>query len=303
MAQPIYVSSFLMGGLGNQLFQIFATFTYGLKTKRRVVLPYTDILTTGINRPTYWNHFLSSLVSFTTKNEKNNIQLQDLDYFTTYKEVGFRYQTPVLYNDIPNIMLFGYYQSHKYFDAEKEMLFKLINLTKQQQDVREEFAGLLGRRSGHATSNQTISMHFRLGDYKFIQDKHPLMPLDYYRKSLLHIMNRRDFNKTYKVLYFCEHEDNEVVESMIRILEGEFPGLIWQKADDTIPDWKQMLLMSCCHHNIMANSTFSWWAAYFNQDDTKVVCYPFIWFGKNAPNDTSDLFPPTWEKIEFVNGI
>lgn len=295
MSDIKHISCFLMGGLGNQLFQIFTTFAYGMNTRRKVVLPYTEILTTGVNRPTYWNNFLSSLSLFTTKNKKMGILLEDLNHFTRYNEIGFRYNQ-LLHHEVPTIILTGYYQSYLYFDKEKEMLFKLIQLTKQQSDIIGEFTEELTIKN----DIKNISMHFRLGDYKYIQDKHPLMPIDYYRKSLQYILKNRPNDKGYKVLYFCEHEDNAVVFSIIQTLSNEFSNITWQKVDDTVPDWKQMLMMSCCQYNIIANSTFSWWAGYFNQNTDKMICYPFIWFGKNAPHDTSDLFPATWEKIEFT---
>lgn len=290
------VSCFLMGGLGNQLFQIFTTFVYGMKTQRKVILPYTDVLNTGVRRPTYWTNFLSNLVVFTTKNEKNGVSLSDLNYFSQYNEIGFRYN-PLIHHQVPSIMLTGYYQSYKYFDNDKEFLFKLIQLSKQKDMVRDKYLE-------ETNDKNTISMHFRLGDYKYIQDKHPLMPIEYYRNSLTHISKNITNENQTVVIFFCEKEDNDVVFSMIELLSIEFPSIkTWTKTDDTIPDWEQMLMMSCCNYNIIANSTFSWWGGYFNENENKIVCYPCVWFGKNAPNNTVDLFPSHWKKIEFENKI
>jgi hypothetical protein len=106
--------------------------------------------------------------------------------------------------------------------------------------------------------------------------------------------------KLYNILYFCEKEDNEDVELKIEVLKKEFPTIEFIKADDSIEDWKQMLIMSCCKHNIIANSSFSWWGGHFNIDKEKIVCYPKVWFGpKMSHHNLDDLFPPSWNKIDF----
>ena len=113
-------------------------------------------------------------------------------------------------------------------------------------------------------------------------------------KSLPH----QGSNQERHILYFCEKQDNEDVENTINKLKIKFPTCVFEKANDEIEDWKQMIIMSCCKDNIIANSTFSWWGAYFNDNTDKNICYPSQWFGyKNSHLVTADLFPETWNKI------
>ena len=172
------------------------------------------------------------------------------------------------------------------------MLFSLIGLTEQLSDIQTEYASLF-------TANCLISMHFRLGDYKYKTNHHPIMSYEYYKNALDYVVsNQSPGSQTIRVLYFCEQEDNDYVSGMIDQLRELYKKVEFQKVDDKIVDWKQLLIMSSCHHNIIANSSFSWWAAYFNPHKDKVVCYPSVWFGEVARNDTRDLCPPEWVRVQ-----
>lgn len=284
------VSCYIMGGLGNQLFQIITTIAYGMKHSRKIIFPYAEITDVGLSRNTYWDTFLSSIKFLTTINNKNGITNDALAKFPQYREPYFPYaEIPIFDNN--ELLLFGYYQSYKYFDNEKDTIFSLIRLREQQKMIINEYS--LFNNDMHK-----VSMHFRLGDYKNIQDCHPLMPYEYYEKSIDKIMENHSDMKL-NVYIFCEKEDNDIVYNMIDKLNKKYPSIEFVKIDDTIPDWKQMLIMSCCDDNIIANSSFSWWGAYFNDKPNKIVCYPSKWFGHKMNNDTRDLCPLSWIKIEI----
>jgi len=295
------LSCYLMGGLGNQLFQIFATIAHGIKYQYKVIFPYSEVLTVGTIRITYWDTFLKNMQFMLTKNSK--IKNQDLERFQLYRESNFHY-TPLMNSPNTDVMLYGYFQSYKYFEKEFASIISLIGLRKWQKQIRDEFPILFSKDTHY------ISMHFRLGDYVNIQDNHPLMPYEYYEKSLQYIMEKQQLfkdNETnnikkYRILYFCQECDNNVVSSIIKQLANSLsiPNENFIKMDDFISDWKQMLLMSNCNDNIIANSTFSWWGGYFNENPDKTVCYPAVWFGpKLTQNNTADLFPESWKKIDF----
>jgi len=188
-----------------------------------------------------------------------------------------------------NVLLYGYFQSYKYFDLYYETLCKIIRLDNQKNKIKQKYLHTYD-------CAQLISMHFRLGDYKMLPDYHPIMTYKYYFNCIKHIISTTN-NSELHILYFCEKDDNTVVYETIKRLSVAFPMCKFIKAVDTITDWEQLLMMSCCHHNIIANSTFSWWGAYFNRYGDKIVCYPSVWFGPKNPVSTADLFPTSWNKI------
>jgi hypothetical protein len=183
-----------MGGLGNQLFQIFATLAYSIQTSKQIKFLYSEMLTTGKARPTYWESIFYMLKKYTLSNgggEKNSLYS-----LPPFHEANFRYNPIPKFMD-KSLMLIGYFQSYKYFENEQTEIYKMIDLQNQMDTVRSEYAAVLN------DDYHTISMHFRLGDYKDIQDRHPVMPLEYYQTALLHIITNSNVNKPFKLIYFC----------------------------------------------------------------------------------------------------
>ena len=283
----------LMGGLGNQLFQIFTTLSYAIRSGN--IFVFADFKTLGsgetIIRQTYWDSFLLKLKPFT-----RNI----FPICKVIKEESFTYQNINL-SEIKNqdVLLFGYFQSYKYFQNEFITICKLIKLAEMKYN-------LLQTKSEYTYTSgflyHTVSLHFRLGDYKMIQNCHPLMTYQYYEKALTYIISQSTLTQNTKimnVLYFCEEEDLTDVLVTINQFKKKFPTLNFVRCSNELEDWEQMLLMSLCRNNIIANSSFSWWGAYFNLNEDKIVCYPSKWFGASLEHDTKDMFPCEWMKIEI----
>jgi hypothetical protein len=267
----------LMGGLGNQLFQIFALIGYSMDNKTSFYIEDKEIIY-GDRKTYYWDTFLSNIGKFIKPT---------VEYEAIVREKGFNYKPlPKLTNKKQIVKMMGYFQSHKYFDNHYNNIIKFLKLDEKRVPYKDNY-----------DYQYTISLHFRVGDYKELPEHHTLLTPIYYIKALQHI-SAETGRTNWQVLYFCEDEDIEYVDKQIAIINEELPELSFIKIESTYSDWQQMLIMSLCEHNIIANSSFSWWGAYFN-NKKNIVCYPKTWFGpKQGVKDMSDLFPLSWAQIE-----
>jgi hypothetical protein len=263
-----FVTCKLYGGLGNQLFQVFATIAYAIEHNINFLFEYSANLG---KRRTYWDTLLSSISDHvTTSIPQTTLVNQGTHGFIKLPEPK------------ENITLNGYFQSYKFFDNHLKTILKMLDVEKFQ-------------KKKYSFQKNSISLHFRRGDYKDLPDCHPIMGVDYYVNALNYILL---FDESlFTVYYFCEEEDFESVEKDVAILKNEFRDKITFVRHLEETDWEEMLSMSCCKHNIIANSSFSWWGAYLNMDPEKIVCYPSVWFGPLIQENTDTMFPEKWIKI------
>ena len=281
----IYIE--IMGGLGNQLFQIFCGIAYSFENRIpfKINISKFDLVSPLDNiskRPTYWTNFLSNLSRFTYKDQ---LQIR----YNHFESAFFKYdKIPYINQDFK---LRGYYQSYKYFDGQYSNICKMINLDNQKAEIGEKHKVLLGG------AKKPISIHFRIGDYVKNLAMHPVLSNDYYINCIKYLKSLLpDLEENYYLLVFGELCDNEKISQAIESIKAIYDITI-VVCDYNVPDYEQLLLMSLSGHNIIANSTFSWWGAYFNNNVNKIVCYPSIWNGSN--NNVKDLFPESWIKISI----
>lgn len=278
----------IMGGLGNQLFQIFALISHALDTQNPFVFMNVENVGTGstTNRPTYWNTFLQSLRAFTKDPNaiRINTMLQEegLEQYTNLQQLV----ASSLPTQLDNILFYGYFQSYKYFQSNYHAISKLIRLKEQQSDARQYMPT-------PETTSVIVSMHFRFGDYKKMPDN--VLPYSYFKNSVAHMHKKLGIAPMH-ILYFCEPDAVDDVAPYVDQLKTEFSDIAaFELADTMLPDYVQMMMMSLCSHHIVANSTFSWWGAYFNESPDKIVCYPETWT-KHA----QDFIPVGWNSVPVV---
>lgn len=273
------LTCYLQGGLGNQLFQIFTTISYALTHKRKFAFTNQHQLDT--KRSTYWHSFLSPLAKFT----------KDINYnhFMKIHEKDFTYHK-LLTSTAENIVLYGYFQSPLYFAPHSDLILRLIRLDEQKTLILKQLEPY------KLTLRECISLHFRQGDYKQLPQHYPLLTYEYYDKAIKYIQKTQQPITT--LLIFFEQSDLHTINPILKQLKATFQSLDIQLIPPILSDWEQLLAMSLCFHNVIANSSYSWWGAYFNSNPEKIVCYPENWFGpKLQQNDIKDLCQQEWQKI------
>lgn len=249
------VSIDLCGGLGNQLFQIAAAYAYALRYKLPLYIVRQDRYGP---RNSYWETVYQRLKDLSI-NESNSgkacVYYQELPEF----EVKPIPSPEELRANNKIIVIRHYFQASEYFRDYKSEICKLFSCP-HPKDLPLK------------PSSKSCAIHIRRGDYLQLQHCHYVQPLAYYQRAIAKMKELREIDTWYLV-----SEDYEWAKS--HKLFTDLNPIYFNFADEVVDFWT----LSQCAHFIIANSSYSWWAAYLGTASDKVVIAPDIWFGPSGP--------------------
>tara|TARA_Y100000389_G_scaffold131621_1_gene129030 strand:- start:2658 stop:3536 length:879 start_codon:yes stop_codon:yes gene_type:complete len=287
----------LKAQLGNQLFQIMNIISLSNKYNIDYRICCNEYeRTINEEKKTYFNSFYLKLKDKLKKIDKDELN-NALEKNKLYKESRFEYDNIILENLDKDIYIEGFFQSYKYFENYNHIIYEILEIEERKKNLSNIYSYIFNKKN--------IAIHFRLGDYLYLQNMHPIQTIKYYINSinkLIDILKTNDDNiLNYNILFFCNECDNIIVNKYIDILNKTYNNkLNFIKINDSICEWEQILMISLCNNIIISNSTFSWWGAYLSEKNTNVI-YPTNWFGPYYKNNKLvDLILDNWIGVEDI---
>ncbi|WP_022664368.1 alpha-1,2-fucosyltransferase [Desulfospira joergensenii] len=284
-----YVETVVNGGLGNQIFQFSAGFALSKRLNLDLVL----------NISTFDSCQKRNFELYTFPKIKNSFAcIKDDDPgvfsrlripFLNFKEKIKQFHEshfffdPAFFDIREPVRIEGYFQSYKYFEKYSDQLKDIlldIPLTSRLKTVLKVIS----------SKKESVSVHIRRGDYisdQGINEVHGTLNEAYYLNSIK--LMEKMFPESF---FFLFTDDPHYVEENFKFLEDTSCII---SDNDCLP-YEDMYLMANCHHNIIANSSFSWWGAWLNQNPEKIVIAPRKWFSRKIlmEKPVMDLLPDDW---------
>lgn len=285
----------LQGGLGNQMFQYAFAAILAKKNGTRVFIEGSIYINVEKKEGYTPRRFeLSIFDNQYTFANKSEISLFDNLSITNRikKKIKFNYPKRFIEREFEYcpkadslkspVYLTGYFQSFKYFYGFEDYLRSLFIFPIEK--LSQENLDLISILK----NENTVAIHVRRGDYvtdPHTNQFHGACSFEYYTKGILEITSKIE-NPT--LVFFSD--DSEWVKQ-------NFDSLAFNKIfithNNGINSWIDMYLMSICSHNIIANSSFSWWAAWLNNNPSQTVVAPQKWF-QGIEIDINSIIPEEW---------
>lgn len=285
----------IIGGLGNQLFQYSCGRALAIKYKTDLKLDLSYLKNIKKNKYTYRTFYLDHFKMTYEIASYKEIMIFTIPRFSRYlkliNQLNRYYERNVVrqknrgHSDVidrckKDTYLIGTWQSEKYFNKIRDIIKADLRINVSIiNTINRELINLVKREN-------SVSIHIRKGDYltnKSMKNIIANIGLDYYEKSINYIRN-----KIKKPSFFLFTDDHKWLSKN------------WKIKDCTIVNLNNELsefyTMSLCKHNIIANSTFSWWAAWLNENPNKIVISPKVWVIADEESMTT-IIPPNWIKL------
>lgn len=263
----------LKGGLGNQLFQYSTGYALARDNNCKLYLD-SDFYFDESNKLLSRKFDLSKFnIKYSTNLLSNNFFKKLVVRFFKVEEVEFYFSE--IYKKYPLLYLEGYFQSEKYFVKYREELIKQFIL---KDDLGKP---ALCFKNKIIDAKISVSIHVRRGDYLNISSVYKLCELDYYVRAINFFLLK--FNN---VEFFLFSDDIDWCKLNLANFDINY-------CENDTESYEELHLMSFCNHNIIANSSFSWWGAWLNTNENKIVVAPEVWFSSKLYN-TIDLIPSSW---------
>lgn len=287
----------VIGGLGNQMFQYAAGLSLSIRNNTNHVLDINDFGDTYTLRkyeldafdfnpvlapinPTKLLRRYYSRPFWYLPIKHRSTAMRWLTGYTYFRETQANVMTSFF--KLPsNCYLDGHWNSEIYFKDHQQLVRNAYTFSSIKDSSIKRYAALIGKCN-------SVSIHVRRTDYETVSKNLNLFGLcgtDYYESAMSYINSRIK-----NVVYFVFADDKQWAKNNIKPQKKCF--YIEHSADN----FEDMRLMSLCNHNIIANSTFSWWGAWLNPNKDKIVVAPKSWWKADHMND-QDVVPKHWKKI------
>ena len=286
-----------IGGLGNQMFQYAAGRALSLKLGQLFRLDTSSFKDYGLHQGFELQRVFNCQVQVATQSDIYRVlgwqslpiirRLLTRSGFSALRRKEFVAEPhfhfwPGISEAHEDCYLVGYWQSEKFFQSHAQVISDDFTFALPLNDENIELAKQI-------SEVQSVSLHVRRGDYinnLKTNATHGLCSIDYYQAAIQYISN-----KVKRPYFFIFSDDIAWVKDNLKM---ELP---YQYVDHNqgASSFNDMRLMSLCQHNIIANSSFSWWGAWLNSNPGKIVIAPRRWFTSNWI--TSDLTPASWVKL------
>ena len=293
------VISRIAGGIGNQLFQYAASLAFAKLYNAKLYLDLSTffhpkyinpegflldkVFKIDVSQPTRLEYFKTLGLASPILPFRFRINYEKLcsNYFV--EKTQCRLEERFFSYKGKNCYLEGYWQLEDYFKDIREILIRKLHFNS------DNLSNIASKINKTLINQNSVSIHVRRADYisnKVYRNLYYECNEKYFRSAMAFISERVSDPK-----FYVFSDDIEWAKAQSFFSECNFI-----QHETTSGSWNDLFLISCCKHNIIANSSFSWWGAWLNQNPQKIVIGPKKWFISEEFYDLNPI-PENWIKM------